>query len=53
MTAKSKYRKLKRALIVLFVFIIVFALYVEIANRNSKNMTYRQKVLKAAYKTGR
>ena len=49
MTAKSKYRKLKRALIVLFVFIIVFALYVEIANRNSKNMTYRQKVLKAAY----
>lgn len=49
MAAKTKYRKLKRILIVLFVFIIAFAVYVEIANRNSKNMTYRQKVLKAVY----
>lgn len=49
MAAKSKYRKLKRALIVLLLFIAAFAVYVEIANRNSKKMTYRQKVLKAVY----
>ena len=49
MAAKSKYRKLKRALIVFIAIIAAFALYVEIANRNSKNMTYRQKVLKAVY----
>ena len=52
MAAKSKYRKLKRALIVFIAIIAIiaaFALYVEIANRNSKNMTYRQKVLKAVY----
>lgn len=49
MATKSKYRKLKRGLIVLLAFIAAFAVYVEIANRNSKNMTYRQKVLKAVY----
>jgi glutathione peroxidase len=49
MTTKSPYRKLKRTLIVFLVFIAAFAVYVEIANRNSKNMTYRQKVLKAVY----
>jgi len=49
MTTKSKYRKLKSASIVFIAFIAAFALYVEIANRNSKNMTYRQKVLKAVY----
>ena len=49
MATKSAYRKLKRSLIVLLVVIISFALYVEIANRNSKNMTYRQKLLKAVY----
>jgi glutathione peroxidase len=49
MASKSKYRKLKRALVVVLVFIIAFAVYVEVANRNSKNMTYRQKVLKAVY----
>jgi glutathione peroxidase len=49
MAARSAYRKLKRILIVLFVFIAAFAVYVEIANRNSKNMSYRQKVLKAIY----
>ncbi len=42
-------KKLKRFIIVLFILIIAFAGYVAIANRNSKNMTYRQKVLKAAY----
>ncbi len=49
MAAKKKYRKLKRVAVVLLVFILAFATYVEIANRNSKNMTYRQKVLKAVY----
>ena len=49
MATKSPYRKLKRALVVFLVFIVAFAVYVEIANRNSKNMTYRQKVLKAIY----
>lgn len=49
MATKSIYRKLKSVFIVLFVFILAFAVYVEIANRNSKNMTYRQKVLKAIY----
>jgi glutathione peroxidase len=42
-------RKLKRFLLVLLITIAAFAVYVEIANRNSKNMTYRQKVLKAVY----
>jgi glutathione peroxidase len=41
--------KLKRFIIVLLIVIAVFAVYVEIVNRNSKNMTYRQKVLKAVY----
>lgn len=42
-------RKLKRFLLVVTVLVAVFAVYVEIANRNSKKMTYRQKVLKAIY----
>lgn len=42
-------KKLKRFFIVLLVLVAAFAVYVEIANRNSKNMTYRQKVLKAIY----
>ncbi len=42
-------KKLKRFLVVLLILIAVFSVYVEIANRNSKNMTYRQKVLKAVY----
>ena len=44
-----KRRKLKIFLIVLLLLIISFFLYVEIVTRNSKNMTYRQKVLKAIY----
>ena len=44
-----KTSKLKAVLIVLVVLIIVFIGYVEIANRNSKQMTYRQKLLKAVY----
>lgn len=42
-------KKLKRFLIVLIVLVASFFIYVEIANRNSKNMTYRQKILKAVY----
>lgn len=42
-------RKLKRFIFVLVVILAAFAIYVEIVNRNSKNMTYRQKILKAVY----
>ncbi len=49
MKSTSRYRKLKRALVVLVLLLVVFAVYVEIVNRNSKNMTYRQKILKAVY----
>lgn len=42
-------KKLKRFGIVILILIAIFAVYVEIVNRNSTNMTYRQKVLKAIY----
>lgn len=42
-------RKLKRFLLVIAILAGVFAIYVEIVNRNSKHMTYRQKILKAVY----
>lgn len=42
-------KKLKRLLIVLLVLAASFFIYVEIVNRNSVNMTYRQKILKAVY----
>lgn len=45
----TKSRRYKNMLILLFMLGIVFAGYVEIMNINSKNMTYRQKVLKAVY----
>jgi glutathione peroxidase len=45
----DKMRKLKRFLIVVFILLLAFAGYVMYANRNSKNMTLRQKVLKAIY----
>ncbi len=41
--------KLKRFAIVFSILAIIFFTYVEIANRNSINMTYRQKFLKAVY----
>lgn len=41
--------KLKKTAFVLILLAIVFFSYVEIANRNSHNMTYRQKFLKATY----
>lgn len=49
MSVKPGIRKLKRVLIVVLLFIVCFFGYVEIVNRNSKNMTYRQKILKAVY----
>lgn len=42
-------KKLKRILIVIIILAGIFAAYVQIVNRNSVNMTYRQKVLKAVY----
>ncbi len=36
-------------MLLLFMLAVVFIGYVEIINQNSKNMTYRQKVLKAVY----
>jgi glutathione peroxidase len=46
---KMKRRKLKRLLIVVVSILIAFVIYVGVANRNSRNMTYRQKVMKAVY----
>lgn len=40
---------LKRLLIVVILIITTFSVYVIIVNRNSKNMTYRQKIMKAIY----
>ena len=42
-------RKLKRFLLVVLILIAAFFIYVEVVNRNSKSMTYRQKVMKAVY----
>src|ERR1700754_1161228 len=42
-------RKLKRVFIILLILVVAFWGYVEYANRHSKNMTARQKVLKAVY----
>jgi glutathione peroxidase len=48
-TEKKKYRKLKRFVIVTGILVAALLVYVEIVNLNSKNMTYRQKFLKAVY----
>jgi glutathione peroxidase len=42
-------KKLKRFLLVIFILLVAFAGYVLYVNRNSKNMTLKQKVLKAIY----
>ncbi len=42
-------KKVKRFFIILLIAMSLFAVYVEVTNKNSKNMTYRQKVLKAIY----
>ena len=44
-----KSRRLKRLLVVILLLITSFWIYVEVVNRNSQNMTVRQKVLKAIY----
>jgi glutathione peroxidase len=44
-----KYSKAKKIFLVFIMIIVCFAAYVEIVNLKSKNMTYRQKVLKAVY----
>lgn len=49
MTLKSGNSKLKRIFIVLILALVVICTYVEIVNRNSLHMSYRQKLLKAAY----
>lgn len=41
--------KLKRYSLVFLLLLLAFAGYVEIVNRNSVKMTYRQKILKAVY----
>jgi glutathione peroxidase len=42
-------KRIKQFSIFIFLIIISFFLYVEMVNRNSINMTYRQKLLKAIY----
>jgi hypothetical protein len=49
MILKKKFTKLKRLFIVLLIVVTAFFGYIEIVNRNSVHMTYRQKVLKAFY----
>lgn len=49
MVLRKKHSILKRTFIVLSILILAFFAYVEIANRNSVHMTYRQKILKAVY----
>lgn len=49
MIKQTGYRKLKTGLVAISLVMICFWTYVEITNRNSKNMTGRQKVLKAIY----
>ena len=46
---KSIASKLKKMLLVIILCVIAFVGYVAIVNRNSKSMTYRQKVMKAVY----
>lgn len=46
---KKKPKRRKRLLLAITLTLLVFASYVEIMNINQKNMTYRQKVLKAFY----
>jgi glutathione peroxidase len=42
-------QKQNRLILVLLLIAVIFVCYVEIVNRNTRNMTYRQKVLKAVY----
>ena len=49
MTLRKRYSKLKKVAVVFLAVMITFWGFVEIVNRNSKNMTGRQKLLKAIY----
>ena len=42
-------KRIKNFLLIIFMLVVAFAGYVMIVNRNSKNMTIRQKILKAVY----
>lgn len=45
----SNMKKLKRFFIVILLLLASFVIYVQVVNRNSKNMTFRQKLLKTVY----
>lgn len=49
MQKKKAYSRLKYSVAILLIIAVTFFSYVEIANRNSVHMTYRQKFLKAVY----
>lgn len=49
MKAKRMYKTLKWIFIIFSLTVIAFYTFVEISNRNSNNMTARQKILKAVY----
>jgi glutathione peroxidase len=49
MKENKKYSKLKSILVVLLIVMTIFTVYVEAVNSNSKNMTARQKIIKAIY----
>ncbi len=49
MQQRKKYSRLKKTFIAVLLLMIAFWSYVEIVNRNSINMTARQKFLKAVY----
>ena len=49
MQNRKKYGRFKKTFIVVLLLMIAFWTYVEIENKNSKDMTVKQKVLKAVY----
>lgn len=49
MAIQKKRSRLKRFLVFIALILLLFVVYVEIMNTNTKNMTYRQKVLNAFY----
>lgn len=49
MLSKNKQNRIKKTGVVLLLLTLSFILYVMIENRNSKNMTLRQKILRAVY----
>jgi glutathione peroxidase len=49
MIVKSLYRKFRRVLVVLLMLVLAFWGYVEFINRNTHNMSLRQKILRAIY----